>query len=62
MKIVVIIVLLAIIVLMSQALTRLVRGTSHGLLLALTWRVGLSISLFIFLILAGLMGWIRPNF
>lgn len=55
-------VLLAIIVLMSQALTRLVRGASHGLLLALTWRVGLSIALFIFLILAGLMGWIRPNF
>lgn len=61
MKIVVIIVLLAIIVLMSQALTRLVRGASRGLLLALTWRVGLSIALFILLILAGLMGWIRPN-
>ncbi|MGL6042277.1 MAG: DUF2909 family protein [Deefgea sp.] len=61
MNIVVIVVLLAIILLMGQALTRLIRGASQGLLLALTWRVGLSIALFLFLILAGFMGWIRPN-
>ncbi len=34
------------------------RGTSDRMVWALTWRVGLSIMLFLFLLLAHALGWI----
>jgi len=37
------------------------RGTSNRMVRSLTIRVGLSIALFLFLILAGKMGWIHSN-
>lgn len=37
------------------------RDNSDRIVKALTWRIGLSIVLFIFLMLAFAMGWITPN-
>lgn len=37
------------------------RNDSKRLVKALTWRVGLSLVLFVFLIIAFYMGWISPH-
>lgn len=37
------------------------KGNSTRIVKALTWRIGLSILLFIILMLAFAMGWIKPN-
>jgi hypothetical protein len=56
-------VLVAIIASLGSALFQLSRGTgdSQKMLRALTWRIGLSVALFLLLLLAWRMGLIRPH-
>jgi hypothetical protein len=56
-------VLIAIIASLGSALVQLSRGTgnSQKLLRALTWRIGLSVALFLLLLAAWKMGYIRPH-
>lgn len=63
MKSLVVILLLVILASLFSALVFLVRdqGTTHRTVRALTWRIGLSIGLFLLLLLAGWMGWIEPH-
>lgn len=64
MKLVVLLALLAIVVSLGTALVRLNRegGTSStGTVRALTWRIGLSLALFAFILFAIWMGWVRPH-
>ncbi|XZG70305.1 twin transmembrane helix small protein [Chitinibacteraceae bacterium HSL-7] len=60
MKIVVFLLVIAIVVVLLRALVQLVRGPSGSPQLArsLTWRVALSITLFVALIAASHMGWL----
>lgn len=48
---------------LGSALFYLVRdqGDSERIVKALTWRIGLSVVLFIILIIAFAMGWIHPH-
>lgn len=63
MKFLVIILLLVILASLFSALVFLVRdrGATNRTVRALTWRIGLSIGLFLLLLLAGWMGWIEPH-
>lgn len=63
MKLLVVILLLVILASLFSALVFLVRdrGSTDRTVRALTWRVGLSIGLFLLLLLAGWMGWIEPH-
>jgi hypothetical protein len=63
MKLLVILILGGIIASLGSGLFYLVsdRDGSGRLVKALTWRIGLSVALFILLIVAGLNGWIAPN-
>ena len=63
MKLLVILILGGIIASLGSGLFHLVsdRDASGGLVKALTWRIGLSVALFAFLVVAGLNGWIAPN-
>ncbi|QLG89951.1 DUF2909 family protein [Chitinibacter bivalviorum] len=58
MQLLTIILLLAILMALGQALLRLIRGSSQQLWTMLAWRVGLSITLFILLVMAKTQGWI----
>jgi TRAP-type mannitol/chloroaromatic compound transport system permease small subunit len=58
MKIVAILLLLAILVALGQALLRLIRGSSSQMWTMLAWRVGLSITLFVVLIIALTQRWL----
>lgn len=62
-RLLVIAVLLAIIGMLGSAFIQLARGTgdSGKMLRALTWRVGLSVGLFLVLLLAWKAGLIRPH-
>ncbi|MET0282423.1 MAG: twin transmembrane helix small protein [Steroidobacteraceae bacterium] len=62
-RLLIIAVLFAIIGSLGAALVQLSRGKgdSQKLLRALTWRVGLSVGLFLLLMLAWRMGFIRPH-
>jgi cytochrome b561 len=55
--------LLAIVFSLGTALYHLSRrtGDPDKMLRALTWRIGLSLGLFILLLIAGRAGWIVPN-
>ena len=63
MKSLIVILLLVILASLFSALVFLVRdrGSTHRTVRALTWRIGLSIGLFLLLLLAGWMGWIEPH-
>ncbi|MEL6868492.1 MAG: twin transmembrane helix small protein [Pseudomonadota bacterium] len=63
MRIIVVLLLLAIIASLGSGLYHLTRDqqNSGGLVRALTWRIALSVALFVFLIMAGVMGWIEPG-
>ncbi len=63
MKFFVIIVLLAILFSLGSAGVYLVkdRGAGDRTARALTWRIGLSVALFLLLIIAYALGWIRPH-
>jgi TRAP-type mannitol/chloroaromatic compound transport system permease small subunit len=58
MKIVAILLLLAILVALGQALLRLIRGSSSQMWTMLAWRVGLSITLFVVLVIALTQRWL----
>jgi cytochrome bd-type quinol oxidase subunit 2 len=62
-KLIVILMLVAIVVNLGSALFQLARGTgdSKQMLRALTWRIGLSVLLFVLLLLAYSAGFIRPH-
>lgn len=63
MKLLVLLILGGIVASLGSGLYYLVsdKNGSGGLVRALTWRIALSVLLFVFLIVAGLNGWIRPN-
>ena len=63
MKAVVVVLLLAIVASLFSALLFLVRGrgASGRVVQALTWRIGLSLGLFLLLLLAGWLGWLEPH-
>lgn len=63
MKVLIVILFLAIVASLGSALLFLMqdRGRSNRMAWALTWRVGLSIVLFLFLLLANGMGWIHAT-
>ena len=63
MKLLVILILGGIIASLGSGLFYLVsdKDGSGRLVKALTWRIGLSVVLFVFLVVAGLNGWIAPN-
>ncbi len=62
-KALIILVMLIILVSLGSGLFFLVRdgGKSKRAVKALTWRIGLSLILFLFLFLAFSMGWINPH-
>jgi hypothetical protein len=62
-RLLIIAVLIAIIWSLGSALVQLSRGKgdSQKMLRALTWRVGLSVALFVLLLVAWKMGYIHPH-
>jgi len=62
-RLLIILTLLAIVWSLGTALFQLSRkqGDSDKMLRALTWRIGLSLGLFILLLVAGRAGWIVPH-
>ena len=62
-KAIIILVMLIILVALASSLIFLVRdeGKTTRTVKALTWRIGLSLVLFLFLFLAFSMGWITPH-
>ncbi|HWK61111.1 MAG TPA: twin transmembrane helix small protein [Eoetvoesiella sp.] len=63
MRIIVILAFLGILGSLASALVYLMRdqGKSNRTVNALTWRVGLSIALFLFVLFAHYMGWIQST-
>ena len=64
MKLLILLAFLAIITSLGSALFSLNKsgGTAdRGVIKALTWRIGLSIALFLFIMLAIWMGWTTPH-
>lgn len=54
--------LLIILFSLGAALVALIKGDDSGKMLrALTWRIGLSVSVFILLLIGQAMGWITPH-
>lgn len=62
-KIVILIAMLFILIALGSALIFLVRDddTTNRTIKALTWRIGLSLGLFLFLLLAFSLDWLTPN-
>jgi hypothetical protein len=62
-KLIVILMLVAIVVSLGSALYQLARHTSDSkrMLRALTWRIGLSVLLFVLLLVAYSAGFVRPH-
>ena len=62
-RMIVIVIFLVILYCLGSGLYHLVReGTSSvNLVKALTWRIILSVGLFVFIIIAYFLGWIHPN-
>lgn len=62
-KIIVIFVMIIILAALGSGLVFLIRdgGTTNRTVKALSWRIGLSLALFLFLFLAFHMGWIHPH-
>lgn len=64
MKLLIILAFFGIVLSLGSALVSLNRrgGTNdRGVVKALSWRIGLSIALFLFIMFAYLMGWVRPH-
>jgi hypothetical protein len=63
MRIIVILAFIGILASLGSALFYLMRdkGTSNKTVNALTWRIGLSVTLFLFLLFANWMGWIEAT-
>lgn len=62
-KIIVLVTMLIILFALGSSLFFLVKdeGKSNRTVKALTWRIGLSLTLFIFLFIAFSLGWIKPH-
>ena len=62
-KLIVIVLLIAAVVSLAQALMSLVRneGKSGKTMRALAWRVGFSAMVFVFILVSMMMGWIQPH-
>ena len=62
-KTIIIITMLVILIALGSGLAFLVRddGKSKRTVTALSWRIGISLTLFIFLLLAFSLGWIKPH-
>lgn len=61
-KLIVIGLLLVILFSLGSALVAMATGDKSGKMLrSLTWRIGLSVSLFILLLIGQAMGWITPH-
>lgn len=62
-KLLVVVILALIIISLGKALFHLSsgQGDSKALARSLSWRIGLSVGLFVLLILAYYQGWIHPN-
>ena len=64
MKLLIVLAFFAVIVSLGSALIRLNQSGGsgdRGVVKALTWRIGLSIALFLFIMLAYWMGWVTPH-
>jgi len=64
MKLLVALVFIAILFALGSAMLQLLnpqRGDNKAMAKSLTWRIGLSIVLFVFLLLAYQFGWIEPH-
>jgi hypothetical protein len=61
-KSIIIALLLIILFSLGAALVAMIKGdNSDKMLRALTWRIGLSVSVFILLLIGQAMGWITPH-
>jgi hypothetical protein len=62
-KVIIVILLVSIFFALGSALYYLMRdqGGSDRIVKALTWRIGLSLLLFVLILAAYAMGWITPN-
>jgi TRAP-type C4-dicarboxylate transport system permease large subunit len=62
-KVIIVILLISIFFALGSALYYLMRdqGNSDRIVKALTWRIGLSLLLFVLILAAYAMGWITPN-
>lgn len=62
-KLIVIVLLIAAVVALGRALMALVRGEGKEgkTMRALAWRVGLSVAVFLFILLSIWMGWVKPH-
>jgi Mn2+/Fe2+ NRAMP family transporter len=63
-KLIILFAMLAVVISLFVALGHLTRGDkdhSKKTLKHLTWRLGLSIALIVFLVIASLFGWITPH-
>jgi hypothetical protein len=61
-KSIIIALLLIILFSLGAALVAMIKGDNSGKMLrALTWRIGLSVSVFILLLIGQAMGWITPH-
>jgi hypothetical protein len=62
-KLLVVVILALIVISLGKALFHLSsgKGDSKALARSLSWRIGLSVGLFVLLILAYYQGWIHPN-
>jgi len=63
MKPIIVLTLLAIVVSLGKALVSMSSGPEHAarVVQALSWRIGLSVALFVSLLLSYHLGWIAPN-
>ena len=64
MKLLILLAFLAIIVSLGSALFSLNQSggsADRGVIRALTWRIGLSIALFLFIMFSFWMGWVTPH-
>ncbi|MCE3044397.1 MULTISPECIES: twin transmembrane helix small protein [Legionella] len=62
-KAIILIVMLIILFALGSGLIFLIKdkGSTNRTVKALSWRIGLSLALFLFLLLAFSMGWIQPH-
>ncbi|KTD45405.1 hypothetical protein Lqui_2876 [Legionella quinlivanii] len=62
-KAIILIVMLIILFTLGSGLIFLIKdkGSTNRTVKALSWRIGLSLALFLFLLLAFSMGWIQPH-
>jgi hypothetical protein len=62
-KVIIIIVMLVILIALGSSLVFLVydKGQTNRTVKALSWRIGLSLTLFFFLFFAYHLGWIKPH-